>query len=305
MIITVIGGPDIGKSSLIARILIETGCISETDIQKETSNMPKQWLPNLVDSNSEEKEQGITIQSSLESFTYKERSYILINNPGHESLFNEMIKNSSKSDIGMLVISAKPNELNKSIKQGLEHSLAIRVNGIKTLIICINKSEFINSTTNSFKMIVHQINESIKKLKFEKLIFCPVSAKLNLNIIKNDSKLINYSLLDIIENIKIPKRETQCIKPIENTVKAKLIFHKIPKVITKGFICVMHSLDKTYSVEFDCIKNGNSNFITTSNMKDKITDCSLNILTSDFSYFLDINCLLRKNDMTIAYGILY
>lgn len=67
----------------------------------------------------------------------------------------------------------------------------------------------------------------------------------------------------------------------------------------------MHSLDKTYSVEFDCIKNENSNFITTSNMKDKITDCSLNILTNDFSDFLDINCLLRHNDMTIAYGILY
>ena len=176
--------------------------------------------------------------------------------------------------------------------------------GIKTLIICINKSEFINSTTNSFKMIVHQINESIKKLKFEKLIFCPVSAKLNLNIIKNDSKLINHSLLDIIENMKIPKRETQCIKPIENTVKAKLIFHKIPKVITKGFICVMHSLDKTYSIEFDCIKNGNSNFITTSNMKDKITDCSLNILTSDFSDFLDINCLLRHNNMAFYIKIM-
>lgn len=233
MIISVIGSVDTGKSSLISRILIETGSINDREIDKiQKESKTKQWLANLVDTNPNEKKQGITIQSSLESFTYKERSYILINNPGHELLFNEMIKNSSKSDIGMLVISAKPNELNKSIKQGLAHSLAIRVNGIKTLIICINKSKFINSTTNSFKMIVHQINESIKKLKFEKLIFCPASAKLNLNIIKNDSKLINQSLLDIIENIKIPKRETQCIKPIENTVKAKLIFHKIPKVIT-------------------------------------------------------------------------
>ena len=307
MIISVIGGPDVGKSSLISRILINTGYIDEREVykaQKESSIMkkPNQWLQNLVDTNSNEKESGITIQSSIESFTYEGREFSLVNNPGHTSLINEMIRYSSISDIGMVIISAKPNETLDSIRQGFEHALIIRVNGIKHLIICINKSEFINSTTNSYQTIVNEIKEFYKKLKFEKMIFCPVSAKLDLNVTKNDSNLVDYSLLDIIKNIKIPKRITQHIKPINGVANAKLIFHKIPKLISKGFSCVLYSLDKSYTVEFDDIKNDNFNFITIFNSKNKIISCILKINTNNH---LDQNCLLRYSNMTIAYGVLY
>ena len=282
MIISVIGGVDVGKSSIIARILINTGSVNNREVlrvQKESAIMkkPNQWLPNLIDTNYKEQERGITIQATSESFTYKEQAYTLINNSGHESLINEMIKYSSKSDIGILVVSAKPSELNKSIKNGFEHALIIRLNGIKNLIICINKSEFINSTTNSFEMIVNTIKKSLKKLQFEKLTFCPASAKLNINISKNDSHLVNYSLLDIIENLKIPKRETRCIKPIENLVKAKLFFHNIPKIISPGFKCVLNSFDKTYNIELNSIKNDDLNYVTTSNSKNKFINCNLNI----------------------------
>ena len=303
MIITVIGGVDTGKSSLISRILIETGSINDREIDKiQKESKTKQWLANLVDTNPNEKEQGITLESSIEKFTYKSRSFHLINNPGHSSLLNEMIKNSSISDIGILVVSAKTNELSKSIINGFEHCLILRVNGINNLIICINKSEFINSNSNSFEKIVNEINRSIKKLKFEKVIFCPVSAKLNINIIKNDSNLVKYSLLDVIVNAKTPKRETKYIKTIENKLKAKLIFHKIPKVITKGFTCRIHSLDKTHTVEFDSIQNDDLTFITASNSKSKAITCTLKIHTNDH---LDQNCLLRKCNQTIAYGVLY
>ena len=307
MIITVIGSVDTGKTSLISRILIETGSVNNREVNKaikdsEIMKKPNQWLPILIDTNHEEKAQNIIIESSIESFIYKDRKYQIINNPGHTSFINEMIKHSSISDIGILVISAKTNELSKSIINGFEHALILRVNGIKTLIICINKCEYIHSITNSFGNIINEINKTIKKLKFDKIIHIPVSAKLNLNIIKNDSNLVKYSLLDIIGSINSSKRDTTFLKPFENTVKARLIFHKIQSIISVGYTCLLHSLDKTYDVEFISIKNDDINFVTSTNSINKVINCILKITTNDH---IDINCILRHNDMTIAYGILY
>ena len=306
MIITVIGGVDVGESSLISRILIETDSINTREIQKsqkeaESLKKQNQWLPNLIDTHQEEKERGITLEPSSETFTYKTKKYTLINNPGHISLTNTMIKASSKSDTSILVVSTNQKELTKCLDQGFEHALICRILGIRTLIVCINKAEYINSNDEYLK-IINTIKHRLKKIRFEKIIFCPVSAKLSQNIKNHDSKFVDNSLLNIIYNLKIPKRDTNCIKPFENKVKAKLIFHKIPKIISPGFICSLHSLDKTYDVELIHINNDDVNFITTNNSNGKLIDCILKISTNDY---LDINTMLRKDNITIAYGIIY
>ena len=71
MIITVIGGVDVGKSSLISRILIETGCISDREIrkiQKESNIIKKhnQWLANIIDTDIHERQSGATLEPSIE-----------------------------------------------------------------------------------------------------------------------------------------------------------------------------------------------------------------------------------------------
>ena len=306
MKISVIGGVDTGKSSLISRILIETDIFNNRDINKsqkeaESLKKPNQWLPNLVDTNPNEKEKGITLEPSQEVFTYKDKSHTLINNPGHISLTNTMIKASSKSDISILVVSANQKELTKCLDQGFEHALICRILGINTLIVCINKAEFIDSN-NKYETIINTIKHHLKKLRFEKIIFCAVSAKLSKNIKNHDYKFVDMSLLDIINELKIPKRDTKCIKPFENIIKVKLIFHKIPKIISPGFKCLLHSFDKAYTVEFNNIENDDLNFVTDINSKSKLIDCHLYISTNDF---LDTSTMLRKDNSTIAYGYIY
>ena len=261
MIITCIGGVDTGKSSLISRVLINTKAIKNNDINK-AMNDSKQWLSNLVDTDKSEQEKGITIHSTIENFLLDGREFKIVNNPGHENLINEMIKNSCIADICMLVISAKPNETKKSISQGYEHSLITRVNGINQMIVCINKSEFNNSTDNSYQKIVNQANKAYKKHKYNKITYVPISAKMNINISKNDSNHVNHCLFDIFKNVKLHKRESKTIKPINNILNCKLFFHNIPPLISIGFKCILHALDKVFIVEFITIENENQNFVT-------------------------------------------
>lgn len=274
-------------------------------IQKEAKILkkPNQWLANLIDIDSDEQKRGMTLAPSLVSFVYREKFHTLINNPGHKSLINTMINASSKADIAILVLSARQEEFTKGLDQGFEHTMLCRILGVTILIVSINKIECIEWNLNKYSMIVNTIKKRLKKLNFEKIIFCPVSSKLSQNIkTKYDNTLAENSLLDIIDSLKIPKRTTNCIKPFENKVKAHLIFHNIPKIISPGFKCLLHSFDKTYNIEFHSIKNKNLNFVTSNNSKGMVIDCCLNIKTNDH---LNINTLIRDSYGSLAYGLLY
>ena len=104
MIIAVLGDVDVGKSSLISRILINTGVISNREINKSI-NKHKEWLSKLVDTDKNEQDRGITINSTLEKFIINGHENYLVNNPGHKILIHEIIRNSSISDLAILLIS--------------------------------------------------------------------------------------------------------------------------------------------------------------------------------------------------------
>ena len=125
MIISVLGHPNSGKSTLISQILIQTGCIKNHEIakiQKESNILKKQsnWLANIVDTDQNERESSITLQSSIESFNFNDKTYKILNNPGHSSLLSEIIKSTAQADISILLISANQNEFNKSLNTGYE-----------------------------------------------------------------------------------------------------------------------------------------------------------------------------------------
>ena len=300
MIITCIGGVDVGKSSLISRILINTGAIKSNEINK-TMDKHKEWLSKLVDTDENEKDRGMTLFSSIEKFTLDGKSYSIINNPGHIILSNEIIKSAYRADVCILLLSAKKNEIDKSIKIGYNHSLIGRVSGINHLIICINKSEFLNSNDNKYEDIHYKVKNAFKNIKFNTIHILPISAKLNLNISKNDSSKCDKCLFDILKSIKMHRRESRIIKIIDNCIKCKLFFHEIPKIVTIGYNSILHSGNKIFNVEFTKINN-KLQMITKKN-RDMI-NCELKINSDDH---IDYAILLKNpnNNTILAYGIIY
>ena len=305
MIICCLGGVDVGKSSLISRILIETGCVNNREIARilKESNIIKrqnQWLANIVDTDKNERESGVTLEPSIESFTFNNKTFKIINNPGHSSLMQKIIKTTSQSDLGLLVLPAKQNEFNKSLDAGFEYALIARVLNINKLIVCINKSEKLD--LHEYSIFLKQIKQRLKKLSFDKLFFCPVSALYSKNIANHDFKYTESSLLDIISSININRKQKTYVKPIENNINFKLIFHNIPAVISAGFKCNLHSSDKVYEIELLNINCENKSFITINDIHKEPINCTISIQTNDY---LDQSCLLTLNNTIIAYGVLY
>ena len=299
MNISVIGSVDNGKSSLIARILLNSSAIKHNVLNKNI-NTHKNWLAHLIDSDDAEKERGMTLNSSIEHFNLMGRPFNIINNPGHLSLLNQVIQNSCQADIALLVLSAKKNEIDNSIKQSYDHALVSRVMGINHIIIALNKCEFLNDD-NKYEDIKNKVIKAYKNIKFNTIHFVPTSAKLNINIQSNDSVNCHESLFDVLKNLNVFRRESRTIKPLNNIINCKIFFHNVNHLITTGFNCLLHSYNQIFNIEFIKINNKHG-FITPKNKSSEFIDCKLKIKTCEM---IDYAILLKINDDILAYGIIY
>ena len=253
MNISCIGSVDTGKSSLISRILLNTQAIKHNDLNKY-NNTHKNWLANLIDTDNDEKERGMTLNSSIEHFNLSGKLFNIINNPGHISLLNQVIHNSCQADIALLVLSAKKNEIDNSIKHSYDYALVSRVMGINHMIIALNKCEFLNDD-NKYEDIKNKVKRAYKNIKFNSIHLVPTSAKLNINIQTNNSVNCSQSLFQVLNNLNVYRRESRTIKPINNEINCKIFFHTVNHLITTGFNCLLHSYKKIFNIEFIKINN--------------------------------------------------
>ncbi|HUZ18918.1 MAG TPA: GTP-binding protein, partial [Spirochaetia bacterium] len=87
MNLVVVGHVDHGKSTLIGRILADSGSLPAGKLEQVRESCARTARPFeyafLLDALSNEQSQGITIDTARCFFRWKERDYIIIDAPGH------------------------------------------------------------------------------------------------------------------------------------------------------------------------------------------------------------------------------
>ena len=154
---TTAGSVDDGKSTLIGRLLYDSKCIFEDQINdvkntSERKGMDSIDLALFTDGLRDEREQGITIDVAYRYFTTPKRKFIIADTPGHIQYTRNMVTGASTANVALILIDARKGV----IEQTKRHSYIASLLQISHIIICVNKMDLVDFKEEIFNDIVRQ-----------------------------------------------------------------------------------------------------------------------------------------------------
>ncbi len=223
--IVTIGHVDHGKSTIIGRLLFETGAIREEELKKMRELAAEYKIEGaefayILDKIKEERIRGMTIELSHKPFETNKYFFTIIDCPGHRDFVKNMITGASQADGAILVISARPGEGVQ--EQTREHLFLAKVMGINQLVVAITKMDLANWSKEKYEQLKKEASDLLKMSGYDigKIQFVPVSGQLGDNLLKRSQNMPWYTgptLVEALDNFQVPPRPTE--KPLRMPVQ--------------------------------------------------------------------------------------
>lgn len=211
--IVVAGHVDHGKSTVIGRLLADTGSLPQGKLEQIKEKCRRTAKPFeyafLLDALKDEQAQGVTIDSARCFFKTQKRNYILIDVPGHTEFLRNMVSGASRAEAAVIVIDADEGIKDNSKRHGVYLSLL----GIKHICVLVNKMDLVDFNKPRFDEISKNYSDFLKTFNIEPLCFIPVSGFNGDNIALRSDKMEWYhgkTLLEIIEEVTPDNTGEKC-----------------------------------------------------------------------------------------------
>src|ERR1700757_4132153 len=175
--IVIVGHVDHGKSTLVGRLLHETGSLPEGKLEmlKAVSarrGMPFEWS-FLLDALQTERDQGITIDTTQIRFRTRSREVVLIDAPGHAEFLRNMITGAAQADGAFLIIDA----LEGVRDQTRRHGYLLHLLGVKQVVVIVNKMDRVDFSAARFAEIRDELSAHLASLGVAPSAVIPISAR--------------------------------------------------------------------------------------------------------------------------------
>jgi sulfate adenylyltransferase large subunit/phosphoadenylyl-sulfate reductase (thioredoxin) len=197
--IVIVGHVDHGKSTLIGRLLAETGSLPEGkfDELKAVSRrrgMPFEWS-FLLDALQTERDQGITIDTSQIRFRTPSREFVLIDAPGHVEFLRNMVTGASQADAALLLVDAAEGVR----EQTLRHAYLLHLLGIRQVVVVINKMDRVGYDHGRFLEIEAEITAHLDDLGSRPAAVIPISARHGDGVVERTAEIAWYQGPTVID----------------------------------------------------------------------------------------------------------
>lgn len=201
MNIVIVGHVDHGKSTVIGRLLADTGSLPEGKLESVKEFCRKNARPFeyafLLDALKDEQAQGITIDTARCFFKTNKRDYIIIDAPGHVEFLKNMVTGASRAEAALLVIDAK-----EGIKENSKrHGHIVSMLGIKQVVVLANKMDLVGFDREVYEAIVSEFGEFLQKVNIRPINYIPISAFNGDNIAQRSRNTLWYDGPTVLEQL--------------------------------------------------------------------------------------------------------
>jgi bifunctional enzyme CysN/CysC len=198
-----VGHVDHGKSTLIGRILHDTGALPEGKVEEIKKASAAEGMgfefAFLLDALLEEQKQNVTIDTTEINFRTPRRQYAIIDAPGHKEFLKNMITGASRADAAILVISADEGVR----EQSRRHAYLLGMLGIKHVIVIVNKMDLVDYSEKRFREIEQEYRRFLRELGSDARTFIPASAKEGENVAQASMKMKWYCGATVLESLDL------------------------------------------------------------------------------------------------------
>jgi elongation factor 1-alpha len=212
MNLAVIGHIDHGKSTLVGRLMYETGAVPAHIIEKYKAEAKEKGKESfafawVMDSLKEERERGITIDIAHKRFDTDKFYFTIVDCPGHRDFVKNMITGASQADAAILVVAAPDGVM----AQTKEHVFLSRTLGINQLIVAVNKMDASKYSEDRYNEVKKDVSQLLGMVGFKasEIPFIPTSAFIGDNVSKSSENTPWYkgpSILEALDLLNQPEK---------------------------------------------------------------------------------------------------
>lgn len=220
----IVGHVDHGKSTLIGRLLYDTGSLQPDKIAEMEKSSNQQGreveFAYLLDHLEEERKQGITIDTTQVFFKTNKRHYVIIDAPGHVEFVKNMITGAAQAEAAVLIIDADEGVR----EQTKRHSYMLNMLGLKQVVVVVNKMDLADYAEARFNEVCSDADKFLSSIGVEPSMYIPLAALKGENITSHSENMKWYKgltfleSLDTLENSK-PAEDKPLILPVQDVYK--------------------------------------------------------------------------------------
>ena len=236
-----VGSVDDGKSTLIGRLLFDTGSVYADQLEaarKATQLVGADVdLSLLTDGLAAEREQGITIDVAYRYFSTDKRKFIIADTPGHVQYTRNMVTGASTANVAIILIDARLGVL----QQSRRHAYLASLLGIPHLCVCVNKMDLVSFDPDVFARVRDELRAFTQSLSFTDVSFFPISALAGDNCVHRSDRTPWYdgpTVLQFLEHVSVHEaRDLSHLRyPVQYVLRPTLDYRGFAGRVVSGVV---------------------------------------------------------------------
>jgi bifunctional enzyme CysN/CysC len=187
--IVIVGHVDHGKSTLVGRLLYDTGSLPEGKHEQlqavaRSRGAPFEWA-NLMDALQAERDQNVTIDTAQIWFRTQKRQYVIIDAPGHAEFLKNMVTGAARAEAALLLIDAHEGVQENSRR----HGYLLGLLGIRQIVVLVNKMDLEHYQQPRFEQLSEEYRAFLSSAGIEARCFIPICARDGDNLATHSAKM--------------------------------------------------------------------------------------------------------------------